>query len=622
MRAGPYELLGKIGEGGMGTVHRAQAPGGAVVALKLLRRAAGAERFARERRLLETLGPEAGFVPILDAGETPAGPYLVMPLLEGGTLRGQLGSPWPTERAVAVGRFLAAALGRAHVQGIVHRDLKPENVLLDARGAFFVADLGLAKHWDRESPAAANSVSLSRGGEMRGTAGYMAPEQMRDAKGVGPAADVFAIGAILYEGLTGEPAFSAENLIALLAKVEQGSHRPLRSVRPDVPDWLAAVVERALDRDPSARFQDGAELLRALETRSGAARSSRVALVPAALLAGAAALVIGVALSRSGSPAASPGGGASDRAAGLLAGAAAVATEGGPPGWLLAIPEKERAALPAGVRPSATPGEWVNEKDGTVLVRVPGGKFTVGPRGDTHERWLPTFFIAKLEVTNEQFARFVRATGHVTRAEDAGGGFVANGHVPSLASGYELLAGTSWRDPEHEGSPAPAEPVTQVSWLDAKAYCDWAGLVIPTDEEWEKAASWDPAPGRARRFSWGDDPAAPGSPRFANLADRTYRVKYGIAFTDPMYDDGVAKRAPVGSFPLDRSPCGALDMGGNVTEWCRLGGGATADMQRQHGGCWCGNPEWAEAATNIGPALAFLAAQWLGFRAALELPVR
>src|SRR5580658_7595722 len=100
MRVGPYELLEKIGQGGMGTVHRARSADGSVVALKLLRRGAAADRFARERRLLETLGREEGFVPILDAGETPTGPYIVMPLLEGGTLRGRLGSPLPVDRVL------------------------------------------------------------------------------------------------------------------------------------------------------------------------------------------------------------------------------------------------------------------------------------------------------------------------------------------------------------------------------------------------------------------------------------------------------------------------------------------------------------------------------------------
>src|SRR5262249_51642863 len=144
-------------------------------------------RFERERRLLEALGEAEGFVPLLDAGSTSAGPYLVMPFLEGGTLRARLDEgPMSLEKALDLGRALARALGRAHSLGIVHRDFKPENVLFTKGGKPLVADLGLAKHWTRDAPGAARSISLSKTGDGFGSFGYMPPEQLDDAKNAGP----------------------------------------------------------------------------------------------------------------------------------------------------------------------------------------------------------------------------------------------------------------------------------------------------------------------------------------------------------------------------------------------------------------------------------------------------
>src|SRR5579883_2736037 len=196
MRIGAYEVTRTIGQGGMGVVHAARGPSGEV-AIKVLR-ATSAEalaRFERESRLHARLGEVAGFVPVIEVGRSPQGPYIVMPLLPGGTLRDRLRTgPLGVEASIDLATQLGLALGRAHAQGIVHRDMKPENVLFDGRGRPFVADLGLAKHFTDETPGASRSLSLSHAGSFRGTAGYMAPEQAADAKSVGPAADVFALG--------------------------------------------------------------------------------------------------------------------------------------------------------------------------------------------------------------------------------------------------------------------------------------------------------------------------------------------------------------------------------------------------------------------------------------------
>ena len=301
MRLGDYELLGMVGEGGAGTVYRARASSGAHVAVKILKRGSSAAdaRFARERRLLGELGEGAGFVPLLDAGEAAGSTFLVMPFVEGGTLRARLQrGKRSVEETLALGRALARALGEAHSRGIVHRDVKPENVLFERAGAGIVdsgrpllADLGIAKHFTRDAPGASQSVSISVGGNFLGTAGYMAPEQLADAKSAGPPADVYALGAILYECLAGEPAILGDTAIDVLQKAVHEGARPLRSRCKDAPAFLVAAIERALAREPARRPADGHAFFRLLAAPSGARRGLGLplaGLLGVALVAGAA----------------------------------------------------------------------------------------------------------------------------------------------------------------------------------------------------------------------------------------------------------------------------------------------------------------------------------------------
>ncbi len=267
MKIGPYEVIGPLGKGGMGQVYRARSPAGEEVAVKVLLAtdAARIARFERERRLLTTFTERDGFVPLLDAGSTPRGPYIVMPIVPGGTLRDRLcRGPLGMDETIALGRALASALGVAHKLGIVHRDLKPENVLFTTSGRPLVADLGLGKHFDKEAPGASQSVLLSQHGSMRGTLGYMPPEQMLDATSVEPEADVFALGAILYECLAWRPAFDGESFGELIDCVRAGKIEPLAKRRPETPAWLVAAIETALAPRPEARFADGQAFLAAL----------------------------------------------------------------------------------------------------------------------------------------------------------------------------------------------------------------------------------------------------------------------------------------------------------------------------------------------------------------------
>jgi tetratricopeptide (TPR) repeat protein len=304
VRIGPYEVLGELGRGGMGVVYKVRTSNGLEAALKLLTAMdeASFARFERERRLLAVLGEEQGFVGLLDAGTSAEGAWLLMPFVPGGTLRKRLeAGPLGVAETVAVGAELARALGAAHARGIVHRDVKPENVLFTASGRPLLADLGLAKHFDSLAAGGSKSVILTERGAFKGTAGYLAPEQIVDAAKAGPPADVFALGAVLHECLSGQPAFSGATVLDVLARLNSGTVEPLR----DVPPWLEETVMRALALDPRARFPDGDALAEALRTGHGASQGEvaraggrRGVLLPIVAGATLGGLVLAVALGR------------------------------------------------------------------------------------------------------------------------------------------------------------------------------------------------------------------------------------------------------------------------------------------------------------------------------------
>lgn len=267
---GRFEILRRAGTGGMGTVFRVlDRNTGLPAALKVLRDPDGgdAARFLNESRLLATL-EHPHIVRYVVHGITAAGePYLVMEWLEGESLAERLERGMiSVEETLELIRLVAEALGVAHARGVVHRDIKPSNLFLVGGSAkdVKVLDFGIA----RQSGA---SVQLTYTGSILGTPGYMAPEQARGDREIGPAADVFALGCVMFECLAGKPAFQAAHPVALLAKLLFEETPNLRDIQPDVPAALAAFVMRMLDKDESARPADGMAVVSALSAISLAA---------------------------------------------------------------------------------------------------------------------------------------------------------------------------------------------------------------------------------------------------------------------------------------------------------------------------------------------------------------
>jgi Tol biopolymer transport system component len=316
---GPYKILAPLGAGGMGEVYRARDHRlGRDVALKVIpselaRDPERIKRFEQEARAAGALN-HPNIVAIHDIGSHEGAPFVVMELLEGESLRSRLGQgPLPVRKALDYAVQAAHGLAAAYEKGIVHRDLKPENLFLTRDGRVKVLDFGLAKltRPDVLAPAGEkpDSVSPTATGVILGTVGYMAPEQVR-GQAADHRSDLFALGAILYEMLTGERAFRGASFVDTLSAILKEEPPPLAASGRDIPPALEPIVRHCLEKRPEERFQSARDLAFALEGLSGAAVETTtgmaaagpvtkpgrgLGLITVAILAGAA-VVIGFAL--------------------------------------------------------------------------------------------------------------------------------------------------------------------------------------------------------------------------------------------------------------------------------------------------------------------------------------
>jgi hypothetical protein len=268
-----FEILEEVGRGGMGLILKArQLQPPRVVALKMLLGGAFAlpesrARFVAEAEAVAKL-QHPNIVQLHAAGEVEGRPYLVMEYIDGGTLADRLtGKPLPWRQAAELVEKLARAADYAHRKGIVHRDLKPSNVLFGTGDEPKIVDFGLAKEIEAAVSVAAASPR-TRTGALLGTPAYMAPEQAQANRGpIGPAADVYALGAVLYECLTGQRPFAAETTVDLLVKVVSEEPVPPRRLAPGIPADLETICLKCLAKNAAARYESAQALaddLRAL----------------------------------------------------------------------------------------------------------------------------------------------------------------------------------------------------------------------------------------------------------------------------------------------------------------------------------------------------------------------
>jgi eukaryotic-like serine/threonine-protein kinase len=315
---GPYRVLAKLGEGGMGEVYRARDTRlNRDIAIKVLPASFASdserrERFEREAQAIAALS-HPNIVAVHDTGTYDGQIYLVMELLQGETLRDRLKSgPLPARKAIETGVQIARGLAAAHAKGLVHRDLKPENVFLLADGHVKVLDFGLARAVGTGTGASETVRVVTDPGTVMGTVGYMAPEQVR-GQAIDQRADLFALGAVLFEMLTGQRAFRRDTPAETMTAILNDDPPEPSTVRSGLSPALDQIVRHALEKNPAERFQSARDVVFALESLSSATSGpARVVAAPGrrrvwwsiAVMAGIAlATAVGVWLGRRTAPA-------------------------------------------------------------------------------------------------------------------------------------------------------------------------------------------------------------------------------------------------------------------------------------------------------------------------------
>ncbi len=585
-----YRIEEKIGEGGMGKVYRAtHIHMDNTVAIKILHAhmasdATALERFRREARAAAHIRhPNAVAVTDFGVAKDSGIAYLVMEFLEGVELRAKIKEQKQLdyEESYHIVQQTCLALQAAHSKGIIHRDLKPDNIWLlsseQGMARVKVLDFGIAK-----LKSSSDSGTLTQQGMIVGTPFYMSPEQCKGEE-LDARSDIYSMGIILYEMLTGQVPFQAATPVGIVLKHANEPPRPPSELREGIPASVQEVILRALKKLPAERqgsaielaqefeialYQAGIEL-KMLGTRTPqssfavtnlslpqATNQNRQAATDAGRPAGGYARSVESVPADRTIPSISPQApstpdlfrqsmGApsiSSQMRSLLAGEAqdegqsrrkliyillavvltvvlAVTVIWLTTGGESAAPEPPPEATPG------TPGKpSVVVPEGMVL--VPGGKFTMGFDGSDepsekpeHVETMNPFFIDKTEVTVGDYYKFMRAKNHA--------------------------APEGWSESWKSGKFQPGEerlPVTGVSFFDASEYAEWAGKRLPTEKEWEYAARGTDK----RLYPWGND----FDPTRANLTDSQ-------------------KNAPVavGSYGAGQSPFAVLDMAGNVAEW-------------------------------------------------------
>ncbi len=611
---GRYRIDEKIGAGGMGTVYRARRLLiGDDVAVKILHfeimsDPQAVERFRREAQAAARLKhPNA--VMIYDFGVSEDGLlYLVMELVEGQSLRQIIRErgPLSPQTATEIVSQVCAVLEESHRQNIIHRDLKPDNIMVSTTAEGFrvkVLDFGIAKLRD----TSLTSANITKTGAMMGTPHYMSPEQCMGEELDGRS-DVYSLGIVLYEMLTGVVPFNSPVSSAVVVQHVTQQPPPLRAINVSVSPKVEAVVMSALEKQREARPQTATALTEQLAaaissgfiTQPNTMRSGTMNALPHRSPSGAAQASLPV--TRISTPAneamttvadaqtqtETPSRAASKkRALLILSIVAALAVIGA----AIVLMLRARAGEVRGqindnqsqsvVEQSEPPGpsdRVVSTVPPPGMGYVAGGEFLMG--NDTgsegerpqHSVVVKPFFVDLYEVTGSDYEKFMEATGHP--------------------------APQGWTSGHHPRG-AGRKPVTGISWDDAAAYAKWAGKRLPTEEEWEFAARGT----TGFRYTWGND----WRPRLAN-ADTSAHGHGGAAH--------------VGEH-MGVSPFGAFDMIGNAWEWTASdfaaypGGQAQAEagLKVIRGGSWASNRNEATTTFRKGlPATGAADYSQVGFR--------
>ncbi len=460
-------------------------------------------RFQREAMLAAKLHHQ-NIVTVYDYKEYQKRPAIVMEYAPGRSLKDLLETDTHIDIGMVVNIIsqLLDALSYCHKKEIVHRDIKPANIMLSDDYSIKVTDFGVARLESSE-------FTLTKAGSIIGTPSYMSPEQWR-AQTADARSDLFSTGVILYEMLAGERPFAGNSLETIMQQVINEHPRMPSKLNARVPPAFDGVIKKALAKDPNKRYQTAEEFSAALKQafeKSFLKQKTGISIWKnyRLLLAGSLAMLI---------------------AAGII---------------VSMIPDaiNDITKMVTGRKPSRPP------QDLTKSVRIPEGEFIMGSDKYTNERpqqkiHLDSYHMDKFLVTNKDFRQFIEATGYQTDAEKAGYGSVRFGYR------WKKVPGANWKSPDGHTSIEAKEnhPVTQVSYNDALAYCQWKGKDLPTEAQWEKAARG----AQGNEYPWGNSEPDDTLANFGDIIGTT---------------------TPVDRYEKGKSPYGVYDMAGNVYQWCK-----------------------------------------------------
>jgi eukaryotic-like serine/threonine-protein kinase len=602
-----YRIVSLLAEGPSGAVYRAwdQSHKRDVALKEYLDPSAQAQRLFQEEAT-RLMGLSHAQLPAVRDffSQAGVGQYLVSDYIDGVDLQDLLDQygPPPPERVVAWMQAACQPLTYLHGRGRLHLNIKPANIRQTPDDRVYLVDSGLP------------GLGISLRGD-----GFSSPEQMRQGK-VTPASDMYSLGATLYTLLTGRrPPDALQRESGLMNLI------PAREVNTEVPAYLSVAASRAMDLRPDVRFENAAEFATALGRSDGQparpptqprrTEPGQAFRPPARLtatrrrqierrtiwgLAGILILFLGISIGLSL---------ASRSPEVEQAQAAATDTIRSQVVAALTAITTLTPTIPPSPTPVPTPEPLVDEKSGARMIFVPSGIFRMGTdqgepdEAPSHIVRLDAYFIDETEVTNGQYALCV---------ED---GVCAPPSRP----------GATYH-PTYYGDPAYDDyPVIFVNWFNARDFCSWRGARLPSEAEWERAASFDPVEGIKYRYPWGDE----FDGRLVNFCDARCPQSSGVTV-----NDGHRDTAPVGSYPEGRSPLGVLDMAGNVMEWAgdwydfryysrspdtNPLGPLEGEFKSLRGGSWLSGPEGVRT-TGRSSYHPSVSRANLGFRCAMTAP--
>ena len=524
---GKYKIQEEIGSGGFGRVYCAiDTSLDGEVALKILHPqltvdAYFLEKFRDEAKLVATLD-NPHIVTIYEFDEADGYIFIAMRYMGGGSLKNQIDKdreagkgPMPYEETLQILKQICEGLQVAHDHGLVHRDIKPGNILFDAKGNAVLSDFGLAKVVQETSLKDPDSL----GGI--GTPAYKAPELWEGPIPPSRATDIYSLGCVLSEMLTGKVLFDGETSEKVITQHLVRGAQILDHFPIEVPEKIQDVLEKALAKNPADRYQTADEFMEALDDLGGKIGHPDGFIehpIPKIVwIVGSVALLIAAIVFWRRDELGQGG-----QTATRTAVESAVEVER----TRIEASEVAVEAMLAPILDLDIGSTMVSPKDGMVIVYVPEGDFMMGSddgqndEKPEHEVYLDAYWIDQTEVTNAMFAECV-AEGVCKE--------------PSEFSSFS-------RDFYYGNNAYDEYPVNYVNWFQARSYCEWAGRRLPTEAEWEKAARGEDG----RTYPW--DNGSPGS----DLLN---------------YNSNINDTTSVGLYSEGASPYGALDMAGNVWEW-------------------------------------------------------